>query len=148
MYPCVSVSSFARDLRFKSRGNDFHRSSHRILDRVGFLEGWLMRWRGYHLRERGNKQDAGASKLRQQQIRSTWTKIFVSLKKAGKGGETPGTDPRSPKKEKMETRRIQKLFQTVSTDRQTHRVAFPATFLLLPSPQASPLTEEPTCQSF
>lgn len=28
--------------------------------------------------EREGKQDAGASKLRQQQIRSTWTKIFVS----------------------------------------------------------------------
>lgn len=28
-------------------------------------EGWLMRWRRDHLRERGNKQDAGASKLRQ-----------------------------------------------------------------------------------
>lgn len=59
-----------------------------------------MRWRGYHLRERGNKQDAGASKLRQQQLRSTWTKIFVSLKRQKRGRKTPGTDPRSPEKRK------------------------------------------------
>lgn len=31
-------------------------------------------------REGGNKQDAGASKLRQQRIRSAWTKIFLSFK--------------------------------------------------------------------
>lgn len=57
-----------------------------------FWKGWLMRWRGYHLRERGNKQDAGASKLRQQQIRSAWTKIFVSFKKKAKkeGGKLQG----------------------------------------------------------
>lgn len=65
-----------------------------------FLEGWLMRWWGYHLRERGNKQDAGASKLRQQQIRSTWTKIFVSLKKQEKGGKLQGLIRGLPKKKK------------------------------------------------
>ncbi|KAF0045098.1 hypothetical protein F2P81_001627 [Scophthalmus maximus] len=52
-------------------------------------------------------------------------------------------------KRKMETRWIQKLFQTVSTDRQTHRVAFPATCFTPPLlHERHPLTEEPTCQSF
>lgn len=144
-------------LRFKSRGNDFHRSSDRMLDRVGFflvfffLEGWLMRWRGYHLRERGNKTQAHPSFANNRSDRHglKYLSLEKAKKKTRRGAKTPGTDPRSlKKKKKMGTRRIQKLFQTVSTDRQTHRVAFPATFLLLPSPQASPLTEEPTCQSF
>lgn len=114
-----------------------------VIWKAGWCGGEDITW------ERGNKQDAGASKLRQKQIAGRYglSICLLSLKK--EGGKTPGTDPRSPKnRKKMETRWIQKLFQTVSTDRQTHRVAFPATFLLLPSPQASPLTEEPTCQSF
>lgn len=70
-------------LRFKSRGNDFHRSSDRMLDRVGFFLGFfffggLVDAVERISLEREGKQDAGASKLRQQQIRSTWTKIFVS----------------------------------------------------------------------
>lgn len=70
-------------LRFKSRGNDFHRSSDRMLDRVGFFLvffffGGLVDAVERISLEREGKQDAGASKLRQQQIRSTWTKIFVS----------------------------------------------------------------------
>lgn len=69
-------------LRFKSRGNDFHRSSDRMLDRVGvffvFFFGGLVDAVERISLEREGKQDAGASKLRQQQIRSTWTKIFVS----------------------------------------------------------------------
>lgn len=69
-------------LRFKSRENDFHRSSDRMLDRVafffGFFFGGLVDAVERISLEREGKQDAGASKLRQQQIRSTWTKIFVS----------------------------------------------------------------------
>lgn len=49
------------------------------MDTGGYLEGWLMRWRGYHLRE-GKQQDVGASKIRPKQTRSIWTKIFVSQK--------------------------------------------------------------------
>ena len=57
-------ADFLSYLRFKSRGNNFHRSSHRIMDRQSRFfwgkGGWLMRWRGYHLRERGetNKTQA------------------------------------------------------------------------------------------
>lgn len=135
-------------LRFKSDGNNLHRSCHRIMDRGGYLEGWLMRWRGYHLREGKQTRRRRIQASPKTDRRSIWTQIFVSLKRQKREENSRDRSEVSQKRKKMETRWIQKLFQTVSTDRQTHRVAFPATFLLLPSPQASPLTEEPTCQSF
>lgn len=112
-----------------------------VIWKAGWCGGEDITW------ERGKQQDVGASKIRPKQTRSIWTKIFVS-QKAKKREENSRDRSEVSLKEKKGTRWIQKLFQTVSTDRQTHRVAFPATFLLLPSPQASPLTEEPTCQSF
>lgn len=81
-------------LRFKSRGNDFHRSSDRMLDRVGvflgvfFLEGWLMRWRGYHLRERGNKTQAHPSFANNRSDRHGLK--YLSLEKAQKKKQDGG----------------------------------------------------------
>lgn len=85
-------------LRFKSRGNDFHRSSDRMLDRVGvflgvfFLEGWLMRWRGYHLRERGNKTQAHPSFANNRSDRHGLK--YLSLEKAQKKNKTGGKNSR------------------------------------------------------
>lgn len=142
--PAFSLTYVLRVVEMISTAHLIASWTESVFWRGGWCGGEDITW------ERGetNKTQAHPSFANNRSDRHGLKYLSLLKKIAGKGGETPGTDPRSPKKEKMETRRIQKLFQTVSTDRQTHRVAFPATFLLLPSPQASPLTEEPTCQSF
>lgn len=69
---------------------------------VFFLEGWLMRWRGYHLRERGNKTQAHPSFANNRSDRHglKYLSLEKAKKKTRRGAKTPGTDPRSLKKKK------------------------------------------------
>ena len=82
-------AGFLSYLRFKTRGNDFHRSSHRILDKSRFFGGVVDAVERISLeRERGetNKTQAHPSFANNRSDRHGLKYLSLHKKKAGKRG--------------------------------------------------------------